>query len=73
MPVVPRSTARVLEAEADELIALEIPPDDEFLGSVGAYYGNFPQIEDREVITLLKTHKKWLAEKKTPQSFSIKA
>src|SRR3989344_3369236 len=61
VPVVPRSTARVLEAEADELIALEIPPDDEFLGSVGAYYGNFPQIEDREVITLLKTHKKWLA------------
>ena len=37
--------------EEVELVALEFP---EFhLGSVGAYYENFPQIEDKEVIKIL--------------------
>lgn len=54
VPVVAESTAEVLEKEADELVALEIPSDYEFLGAVGAYYNHFPQIEDEEVIELLK-------------------
>lgn len=56
VPVVVRSTADILEKEADELVALEIPSDHEFLGAVGAYYEHFPQVEDKEVIEALKSH-----------------
>jgi len=56
VPVVPKSTAKVLGREADELVALEIPADDNFLGAVSAYYENFPQVEDEEVIRILNEH-----------------
>lgn len=51
VPVVPPDTAELLEEEADELVALEIP--DVYLGAVGAYYDNFAQVEDDEVIEAL--------------------
>jgi predicted phosphoribosyltransferase len=57
VPVVARSTADVLQKEADKLIALEIPSDYGFKGAVGAYYEHFPQIEDEEVIDILKLSK----------------
>lgn len=57
IPVVAESIAKILEKEADELVALEIPSDYEFLGAVGAYYNHFPQIEDEEVIEILKSYK----------------
>ncbi|MEX2013080.1 MAG: phosphoribosyltransferase family protein [Candidatus Levyibacteriota bacterium] len=57
VPVVPKSTAKILEKEADELVALEIPTDDNFLGAVSAYYESFPQVEDEEVIKTLDEHK----------------
>lgn len=51
--VIPRSTADRIRMEVDELVALEIPEDSEFLGAVGAYYGDFSPVEDDEVIALL--------------------
>lgn len=58
VPVIPQTTAGVLKKEADEIIALDIPPDEAFLGAIGAYYAKFPSIEDEEVINTLKTYKK---------------
>lgn len=53
VPVAPSGAERQLKAEgADELAALEGPED--FLGAVGAHYRHFPQVEDAEVIRLLK-------------------
>lgn len=52
IPVTPRDTAKILRAEADELVALDEPAV--YLGAVGAYYKNFPQVEDEEVIELMK-------------------
>lgn len=58
VPVVPKTTADLLRKEADEVIALDIPPDDTFLGAVGAYYSNFSAVEDEVVIDILKTYEK---------------
>lgn len=56
VPVLPKKTAAILQKEADEIVALDIPSDDEFLGAIGAYYNEFSQIEDEEVIKILKTY-----------------
>lgn len=53
VPVLPQSVTRILKREVNELVALEIPSDDVYLGSVGAYYDSFPQVSDEEVIDLL--------------------
>lgn len=52
VPVAPADTARALEAKADRLVALVV--DEGFLGYVGAYYEEFEQVEDEEVLRLLK-------------------
>ncbi len=52
VPVAPREIASELEKEVDEFIALDIPRF--YLGAVGAYYGDFIQVTDEEVIGLLK-------------------
>jgi len=52
VPVVPKDIAPKIKKEADELVVLEIP--EIYLYAVGAYYENFPQVEDEEVIELLK-------------------
>lgn len=57
VPVVPKSTAEVLKKEADELIALEIPSDDKFLGAVGSYYDSFTQVKDKDVIEILDEYR----------------
>jgi len=51
VPVIPEDIAEELESFVDELIALEIGKP--FLGSIGQYYREFPQVEDEEVIDLL--------------------
>ena len=56
VPVAPRTTAHLLENLADGLVAVEIPDDYEFRGSVGAYYDEFDQVEDAEVIKILKNY-----------------
>ncbi len=52
LPVISDSAAADIRKEADELIVL-VPPE-EFADAVGAHYVEFPQVEDEEVIRLLR-------------------
>lgn len=52
VPVVPAEVTEHLRSLVEELVALKI--DEDFLGAVGAYYENFPQVSDEEVIRELK-------------------
>ncbi|MDD2522620.1 MAG: phosphoribosyltransferase family protein [Anaerolineaceae bacterium] len=52
IPVTPADTAQRLISMGVELVSLKI--DKNYLGAVGAYYGNFRQVTDAEVISLLK-------------------
>lgn len=51
VPVAPRDTAEEIRKMVDELVAIDLPSM--YAGAVGAYYDNFPQVEDEEVIKLL--------------------
>jgi predicted phosphoribosyltransferase len=51
IPITPYETAQTLRAIADDLVSLDI--DTNYLGAVGAYYMDFRQVEDREVISIL--------------------
>lgn len=53
VPVAPRSTFDKLATLTDDAVGVEIPEDEEFVGAVGAYYNEFDQVEDEEVIALL--------------------
>ena len=55
VPVAPEDTAAILKQEVDELVVLDIPRL--YLGAVGAYYEDFSQITDEEVIELLQLSK----------------
>lgn len=50
VPVAPRDTAEALRALCEEAVFLAEPLD---LGSVGAFYADFHQLEDAEVVALL--------------------
>lgn len=52
IPVIPYFVAQKLKGEVDELIALSI--DKDFAGAVSSYYEDFSQVDDDEVIALLK-------------------
>lgn len=52
VPVAPKSQANLLKTLADDFVGIEID-DYQFLGSVGAYYDDFTQVEDEEVIAIL--------------------
>ena len=52
VPVAPKSCANVIKQMADEFVGREIE-DYNFLGAVGAYYDEFNQVEDEEVIQIL--------------------
>ena len=52
IPITPEDTARELRKIIDELISVEI--DQFYLGAVGAYYDDFSQVEDEEVLALIK-------------------
>lgn len=52
VPVAPHETVAQLVGEADEVVVLEDAK--QFLGAVGAYYQDFAQLSDREVVALLK-------------------
>lgn len=54
VPVCPRETAHEISSMVDDLVAVEIPDYHKFLGAVGAYFADFDQVEDREVIEILK-------------------
>jgi predicted phosphoribosyltransferase len=49
-PVAPTDTLRALRSDVDDLVCLE---SHEFFGSIGAYYADFRQVGDDEVISLL--------------------
>jgi len=53
IPVTPYDTAQALQTMVDDLVSLDI--DRDYLGAVGAYYRDFSQVEDSEVISLLKS------------------
>ncbi len=49
-PVIAADTLEALQKKADEIIYLDAPA---YFGAVGAFYENFEQVEDEEVIALL--------------------
>ena len=51
VPVSPPDTLRKVENLADETVCLEVP---EYFMAVGQFYAEFPQVEDEEVIALLR-------------------
>lgn len=52
VPIIPKDTYNELLKLADEVIAVDVPEN--FLGAVGAYYENFDQVADREVMRILE-------------------
>lgn len=62
VPVAPRTTAELIESEAGEIVALDIPEDYDYLGAVGAYYSDFSAVEDEEVIALMQSYEKEYAK-----------
>ncbi len=53
IPVLPAETKKLLEKEAVKVVSVLAPVL--FLGSVGAYYQEFPQVSDQEVIKTLES------------------
>lgn len=52
IPVAPLETVKELATMVDEVVVLDSPEN--FTGAVGAYYEDFPQVMDKEVVKLLK-------------------
>lgn len=52
VPAAPKDVAAEIRGDVDELMALD--EADEYLGAVGAYYENFPQVSDEEVIEYMR-------------------
>jgi putative phosphoribosyl transferase len=50
VPVAPTENLAALRADADEVVCLE---DHEFFGAIGAYYRDFTQVADEDVVRLL--------------------
>lgn len=50
VPVAPTETLPALRAEADEVVCLE---DYSMFGAIGAYYADFRQVSDQEVVDIL--------------------
>lgn len=60
LPVGPAETVRKLAKDADEMICLRVPP---FFSAVGQFYLQFGQVEDRELLEILKQeHRRRTAE-----------
>ncbi|MBI4129221.1 phosphoribosyltransferase [Candidatus Peregrinibacteria bacterium] len=53
LPVCPPDTAEQLQKKADDTIILHTPTN---FNAVGRWYKEFPQLEDEEVVTLLRKH-----------------
>ena len=51
VPVAPPDTLHKVEKLADETVCLDVP---EYFMAVGQFYAEFPQVEDEEVIALLR-------------------
>ena len=53
VPVSAEDTAERLRPKVDELLVLHVPTG--FFGAVGAFYQNFEQVRDEEVVLLMKS------------------
>lgn len=53
VPVAPLDTAEQIQRMVDEFIGLEVANMLSFRGAIGAYYRDFLQVEDKEVIEML--------------------
>ena len=51
VPVAPADAVARMRREADDVVTLQAPPD--FAGAVGAYYRDFRQVTDEEVVRAL--------------------
>lgn len=51
VPFLPPESLNFLENEVDKIYYLDLP---EYLGAVGEFYANFPQVSDQEVIEMMK-------------------
>jgi predicted phosphoribosyltransferase len=51
VPVAPTETLAALRADADDIVCLE---DHEYFSAIGAYYADFGQVADEEVIAILR-------------------
>lgn len=51
VPVAPRETVVEIKTLVDEVVVLENP--EFFMGAIGSYYQDFPQVADEEVVELL--------------------
>lgn len=67
VPVVPGEIAKILQTEAGELVSLAMPSRGTFIGAVGAYYEDFSQVEDQEVVRILTEHEAWLQHEQMPR------
>lgn len=54
IPVAPHSVVERLRREADDVVVLD--DTEPYLGAVGAYYEDFPQVTDEEVIEILEEY-----------------
>lgn len=52
VPVLPLNTLSELEKEVSQVIAVLADPN--YLGAVGSYYEEFPQVEDKQVVLVMK-------------------
>jgi predicted phosphoribosyltransferase len=52
VPMAPPDTVAKLAREVDEVVVLD--RSEFYLGAVGAYYGEFPQVTDEAVVALLR-------------------
>ncbi len=52
VPVSPPDTYEKIAGEVDDFVAVSVP--DYFLGAIGAYYADFEQVSDEEVIEILE-------------------
>lgn len=53
LPIASLDTVKKIETEVDETVILDQPSV--FAGAVGAYYDEFPEVEDLEVIELIRS------------------
>ena len=51
VPVAAPETIERLHAEVDAIVCLETPSE---LGAIGYFYGDFRQVDDEEVVAILK-------------------
>jgi predicted phosphoribosyltransferase len=56
VPVAPPDTLERLRPKVDEVVCLMVP---EFLGAIGSFYRDFRQLDDEEVIELLRQASRW--------------